>query len=145
MECFYNRSAGNDQGAITLVLDLAKAFERVSLPVVRAWSGQRRVQFEGYVADPLQTVTAILPASKWSSLVFHIVLLDASSEVMKVYPLVKLQVSVDDIYSLLGRTKQNSLQRESVSLSLFLEVNNLWIGEEISGEGAADVEEEADL
>ena len=53
------------QGALALVLDLAKAFERVSLPVVWAWAThfsfprkilrvlcgyfehQRRVQFEG--------------------------------------------------------------------------------------------------
>ena len=59
--------------------DLAKALERVSLPVVWAWTThinfpmkilrvlcghfehQRRVHFEGCVAEPLQTITAFLP------------------------------------------------------------------------------------
>ena len=62
-----------------MVLDLAKAFERVSLPMTWAWAThlsfprkilpvlcgyfehQRRVQVEGGVAEPLQTITAILP------------------------------------------------------------------------------------
>ena len=62
--------AKKDQGAITLVLDLADAFERVSLPVVWVWAPhfdllrkmlpllceyhrhQRHVQCEGCVADP---------------------------------------------------------------------------------------------
>ena len=60
-----------------LVLDLARAFERVSLPVVCAWTThfnfprktlrvlcgyfehQRRVQFEECEAEALQTITAI--------------------------------------------------------------------------------------
>ena len=64
-----------NQGAITLVLDLAKTFERVSLPVVWAWTThsnvprkflivlcvyfehQRRVQFEAFLAEQLQTIT----------------------------------------------------------------------------------------
>ena len=37
MERFKYR-AGEDLGAVALVLDLAKAFERVSLPVVWAWA-----------------------------------------------------------------------------------------------------------
>ena len=63
-----------DQGAITLVLDLAETLERVSLPVVWAWEThhnlsrvlcgyfehQRRAQFEVCVAEPLQTTTAIV-------------------------------------------------------------------------------------
>ena len=68
---------------MALVLDLAKAFERVSLLVV--WPGathfcftrkilrvlcgyfehQRRVQFEGCAAEPLTTITAILPGSSY--------------------------------------------------------------------------------
>ena len=81
------------------------AFERVSLPVVRAWAThfsfprkilrvlcgyfehQRRVQFEGCVAEPLQTITAMWPLS----------------EVAKIYPPLKLRVSVDDITTLLMR------------------------------------------
>ena len=61
--------AKEDQGAVALALDLTKAFERVSLPVVWAWAThlsfprkilrvlrgdfehQGRVQFEGCVAE----------------------------------------------------------------------------------------------
>ena len=82
MERFNGKAKEEDQGALALVLDLAKAFERVSLPVVWAWAThfsfprkilrvlcgyfehQRRVQFEGCVAEPLQTIAAILPGSK---------------------------------------------------------------------------------
>ena len=101
------------------MLDLAKAFERVSLPVVWAWAThfsfprkilrvlrgyfehERRVQFEGCVAEPLRTITAILPLSKWSCLLLRIVLQVAMSEVTKNYPLLKLRVFVDDITALL--------------------------------------------
>ena len=66
-------------GAVPLVPDLAKAFERVGLEVLWAlathfsfprkilrvlcgyFEHQRRVQFEGCVAEPLRTITAILP------------------------------------------------------------------------------------
>ena len=34
----FNGKAKEDQGALALALDLAKAFERVSLPVVWAWT-----------------------------------------------------------------------------------------------------------
>ena len=82
-----------------MVLDLAKASERVTLPVVWArathfsfprkvsrvlcgyFEHQRPVQFEGCVAEPLRTITAILPGSKWSCLLLRIVLQDALSEV----------------------------------------------------------------
>ena len=71
-----------DRGAVALVLDLSKAFERVSLPVVWAWAThfcfprkflrvlcgyfehQRRVQFEGCAAEPITTITATLPSHK---------------------------------------------------------------------------------
>ena len=97
------RATAEDRGAVALVLNLAKAFERVSLPVVWAWAThfsfprkilrvlcvyfehRRRVQFEGCVAEPLQTITAIFPGSKWSCLLLRIVLQDALSEVTKVY------------------------------------------------------------
>ena len=42
---------------------------------------QRRVQFEGCAGEPLTTITAILPRSKWSRLLLRIVLQDAFSEV----------------------------------------------------------------
>ena len=110
MERFDGRGKEEDQGAVALVLDLAKAFERVSLPVVWAWAThfsfprkilrvlcgyvehQRRVQFEGCAAEPLRTITAILPGSKWFFLLLRIVLHDALSEVMKFYPSLKLRV-----------------------------------------------------
>ena len=38
MERFKYRAGEEDQGAVALVLVLAKAFERVSLPVVWAWA-----------------------------------------------------------------------------------------------------------
>ena len=72
-----------NKGLVALVLDLAKASERVSLPVVSAWAThfsfpmkilrvlccgyfehQRRVHFERFVAEPPRTITAILPGSK---------------------------------------------------------------------------------
>ena len=91
---------------MALVLDLAKAFERVSLLVVWAWATfprkilrvlcgyfqhQRRVQFEGCAAEPLTTITAILPGSKRSC---------ALSEVARIYPPLELRVFVDDITTL---------------------------------------------
>ena len=38
MVIFNNRAGEQDPGAITLVLDLAKAFDRVGFPVVWAWA-----------------------------------------------------------------------------------------------------------
>ena len=75
MERLDGKTKEEDQGTLALVLDLAKAFERVSLPVVWAWAThfsfrrkklrvlrgyfehQRRVQFEGCVAEPVQAST----------------------------------------------------------------------------------------
>ena len=103
------KAKAQEQGAVAF--DLAKAFERVSLPVVWAWAThfsfprkvlrvlcgyfehQRRVQFEGCVAEPFQTITAILPGSKLSYLLLRIVLHDALSEVTKNYPPLKLRTS----------------------------------------------------
>ena len=99
MERFNGRGKAEDQGAVALVLDLAKAFERVSLPVVWAWTihfsfprkilrvlcgyfkHQRRVQFERCAAEPLTKITAFLPGSKWSCLLSRVVLQDALNEV----------------------------------------------------------------
>ena len=101
------------------MLDLVKASERVSLPVVSAWAThlsfsrkmfqvlcdhfehQRSVQFEGCVAEPLRTITAILPGSKWSCLLLRVVLQGALSEVTNIYPPLKLRVFVDEITALL--------------------------------------------
>ena len=57
-------------------------------------------QFEGCAAEPLKTITAILPGSKWSCLLLRIVLQDALSEVTNIYPPLKLRVFVDDITTL---------------------------------------------
>ena len=85
-----------DQGAIALVLDLAKAFERWAWAthfnflrkILRVLCGyfehQRRVQFESCVAEPFQTITAILPGSRWSFLLLCIVLQDALCEVIQI-------------------------------------------------------------
>ena len=71
MERFECRAGEKDQGAITLVLELAEAFELVSLEMVCGvrssdafvlcgyCENQRRVQYERCEAEPLQT-TAIL-------------------------------------------------------------------------------------
>ena len=113
MEKFEYQAGEEDQGAVGLVLE--KAFERVSLPVV--WALGNAFQFPqedfagavrvprapegGSVAEPLQTITAILQGWKWSCLLFRIVLQDALSEVTKIYPLLRLMVFVDDITALL--------------------------------------------
>ena len=117
MERFNGKAT--EEGALALVLDLAQAFERVTLPVVWAWAThlsfprnilrvfvgyfehQRRVQLEGCVAELLQTITAILLRSKWSCLLLRIVLQDALSELAIIYPPMKLRVFVDDITALL--------------------------------------------
>ena len=68
LERFCGKAKEEDQGAVASVLDLAKAFERVSLPkvwathfsflrkILRVLCGQfelqERVQFEGCVAEP---------------------------------------------------------------------------------------------
>ena len=113
------RAGEEDVGAVALVLVLAKAFERVSLPVVWTWAThvsfrrkilwvlcgyfehQRRIQFEGCAAEPFLTITAILPGSKLSCLLLRVVLQDALSEVTNIYPPLKLRAFVDNITALL--------------------------------------------
>ena len=95
-----------------MVLDMAKASSvsasrwfgpgprrRISVrKILRVLCGyfehERPVQFEGCVAEPLQTITAILPGSKWSCSLLRIVLQDAVSEVTQSYPPLKLKVFV---------------------------------------------------
>ena len=84
IERYKYRAGEEDLGAVAL--------ERVSFPrkILRVLCGyfehQRRAQFEGCVAEPLQTITAILPGFKWSCLLLRIVLQDALSEVMNKLP-----------------------------------------------------------
>ena len=123
MERFNGKAKEEEQGALALVLDLANAFERVSLLVVWAWAThlsfprkilrvlcgyfehQRRVQFEGCAAETLQTTTAILPASKWSCLLLRLVFQDALGDVTKIYPPLTLRDFEGDITALsVGKT-----------------------------------------
>ena len=68
---------------------------------------QRSAQFEGCVAEPLQTITAILLGSKWSCLLMRIVLQDALSEVTQIFPPLKLLVFEADITAFMnGRNKE---------------------------------------
>ena len=164
MESFKYRAAEEDVGAVALVLELAKAFERVSLPVVwpgdalqfpkedlasavRYFEHQRRVPFEGCVVGPLQTTTASLLGSKWSCLLWRIAPLDALSEVMKVCPPLELKVFVNDFTACMEGAKRRGQavgialaerrrtrrqmaaaadKKRSVSLSLFMVVNDCW-------------------
>ena len=121
MERFERKTKEEGQGVVALVLDLATVLERVSLHVVWAWATyssfrrrllrgfferQRSVQFEGCAAEPLRTITAVLVGFKWSCLQLRIVLQDALSEVMKIYPPLKLRVFVDHISALVkGKIK----------------------------------------
>ena len=79
---------------------------------------QRRVQFEGCVAEPLKTTTAILPGSKSSCLLLRVALQDALSEVTKIYPLLKLRVFVDDITALKGVNREVAEAAKKVTKKL---------------------------
>ena len=141
MERFHGKAKEEDQGPAALVLDLAKSFERVCLPVVWAWATrfsfprkllrvlcgyfehQRRVQFEGCLAEPLQAITAILPGFKWSCLLQRIVLQDTLSEVTEIYPPLKLRVFVGDVTALLkGRNRERVEMAKKVMKKLEEEV-----------------------
>ena len=65
---------------------------------------QTRMQFERCAAEPLTTITAILPKSKWNCLLSRIVRQDALSEITKIHPSLKLRVFVDNIKAL-GKEK----------------------------------------
>ena len=69
------------------------------------------VQLERCVAEPLQTITGL----KWSWLLFRVVLQDARSEVMKVYPPWTLKVVVDYNKAFMeGRNKELPCIQEKV-------------------------------
>ena len=126
MERFKYRAGEEELGAVSLVLDLAKAFERVSLPVVWAWATHfsfprkilrvlcryfehlRRVQFKGCVAEPLRTITVILPGSTWSCLLLRIVVQDALSEVSKNLPSTEVEGLCRRHHSALDGEEQGS-------------------------------------
>ena len=101
MERFNGNAKEEDQGAVALVLDLAKAFERVSL-----LDAPELLQ-----EDPASAVRVFRVNSsksrygpsrvKWSYLLLRIVLQDALIEVTKICPPLKLRVFLDDITVLL--------------------------------------------
>ena len=127
-----------DPGAVTLVLDLATstrahllsscvdfgdAIHQLSGEIwgvlCRYFEHQRRVQLEGCVAEPPQTITAILLGSKRSCVLLRSVSQHALSEVMKVYPPSKLKVFVDDITAFMeGRNKELAGVAEKVLKSI---------------------------
>ena len=116
MERFNDKAKEEDQGALALVLDLPKEFEWVSLPVVWAWAthfsfprksceccagslSTRGVYSSKDVREPLTTITAILPGSKWSCLLLRIALQDAFSEIDRIDTTSRTDGN--------GRTRQN--------------------------------------
>ena len=102
-----------DEGAVTFCCGPNNSICKVKLEVACRWAmhfdfpqtvlrtlylsfeHQRRVQFEGCVAEPLQTTTAIFPGSKWSVLLLRTVMQEAMSEVLNVYPQLMMKVYVD--------------------------------------------------
>ena len=70
------------------------------------------MQFEGCVAEPLRTISAIFPGSKWSCLLLRIVLQDALSEVTPIYLPPMLKVFVDDITALLKKGLQGRKEQD---------------------------------
>ena len=78
-------------------------FPRKILPVFCGYfEHQRRVQFEGCAAEPLTTLTAILPGSKWSRLLLRIFLQDALGEVTNMRQCSKDGVTLADSVETLG-------------------------------------------
>ena len=74
-------------------------------------------------AEPLRTIAAILPGSKWSWLLLRTVLQNALSEVTKIYAPLKLRVFVDDITALVkGRNKEVAETAKKVMKNLKEEV-----------------------
>ena len=47
---------------------------------------ERRVMFENSVSDPMSTITAVLPGSKWSELLLSLFMQDLMSSVISVFP-----------------------------------------------------------
>ena len=102
MERCSGKAKGEDLGAVALVLALAKAFERVSLPVVCAWATHFSFQgfFYGCCAGILSISGVCSSKDAWrsrsrpsrplyqgqSGVAWLCVLQDALSELTKIYP-----------------------------------------------------------
>ena len=102
--------------------DTCNFLRKILRVLCRYFEHHQRVHFEGCVAEPLQTITAILPGPRWSCLLLRVVLQDALSEVEK-YPLLELRVFVDDTTVLMnGRNKELVEMAEKVLKKLKMEV-----------------------
>ena len=111
MERFTYHAGERDQGAAALVLDFAKAFERVSLcglgQGMSTFPKTKHVCYAGSSntsggcssevvwRSRSSPSLATLPGSKWSYLLLRIVLQDALSKVTKIFPPLKLRVFLD--------------------------------------------------
>ena len=65
--------------------------------------------FDGCV-DPLLTIAATLPCSKWSVLLWKVLMQDARSEVPNVFRQLQLNLNVDDVNVHMRRKIQEVLQ-----------------------------------
>ena len=99
MERFYGKAKEDDQGALALVLDLAKAFERVSLLVVRA--GATHFSFPRRscecCAGTSSTDACTVRRMCGRAAILRLLLQGAFKEITNIYPPLKLRVFVDDI------------------------------------------------
>ena len=132
---------------MVLVLNLVKDFERVSLLVVWAWathfSFPRKVLrvLCGYSSTRgkyilKDTISAILPVSKWSCFLLRIVLQHEMSAVTKTYHPLKLMVFVDDITALLkGVNREVAEMAKKVMKKLKEEVERRGLGLSVHGRG----------
>ena len=112
------KAAKSDEGAVTEAVDLAKKKNiregknwklsgdgHCSFFLPKSCTGsyagfcsiKRRVQFDGCVADPVQTISAILPGSQRSVLLLRLVVQEAMNEVLNVNPRLKMKVHVGAI------------------------------------------------
>ena len=88
MERFKYRAGEEELGVVDLLLGLGNALkfpkEDTASAVRVFFEHQRRVRFEGCAAETLQTITAILPRSKWSCLLLRVVMAECI-EVTKIF------------------------------------------------------------
>ena len=107
MESYDLKAGQEDKGAVSLVVDMAIAFEKVQLVVIQEWAMNvgfpqrvlsilcgdfaqvRRERFENNVSDPLQTITAISLGSKWSVLLLMIAMQEAKTGKSLLMPSIK--------------------------------------------------------
>eukprot|EP00973_Karenia_brevis_P096112 12430658-Karenia_brevis.AAC.1 len=100
---------------VSVVMDLVKAFENVTLFMVWQWgiywdmppailavvcsyfSFARRVVVDGCFSEPLQTFTAIIAGSQWSVALLRMVIMWPMGQLLTLFPPLRLKVYVDDI------------------------------------------------